>query len=278
MAGNKALVLGGGGLAGIAWATGVLTGLAERGVDVTDADVIIGTSAGSAVAAQLGRGPSLAELFERQVDPASANRELVPYGLDMAKLWEALLETRVGVGDPNELRRRVGLLALQNETVPESQRREVVAGRLPEHTWPERDLRITAVNTRTGEPVVFDRASGVDLVDAVAASCAVPGVWPPVTIGAERYIDGGVRTMVNADLAEGYARILVVAPLPAPPLDEEIEQLRTSSRVELIVPDENALAAFGDNPLDPATRKPSAEAGLTQGREAATVVGALWNG
>jgi NTE family protein len=278
MAENKALVLGGGGLAGIAWATGVLTGLAEHGIDVTDADVIIGTSAGSAVAAQLGRSWSLAELFERQVDPASANRELVPYGLDMAKLWEDLLETRVGVSDPTEQRRRVGTLALQNETVPESQRREVVAGRLPEHTWPERDLRITAVNARTGEPVVFDRTSGVDLVDAVSASCAVPGVWPPVTIGTERFIDGGVRTMVNADLAEGYARILIVAPLPAPPLDEEVEQLRTASRVELIVPDENALGAFGDNPLDPATRKPSAEAGLAQGREAAAAVAALWNG
>lgn len=275
---TKALVLGGGGVAGIAWTTGVLAGLADQGVDVTDADLILGTSAGSTVAVQLSSGLSLPELFQRQADPALANRELTPVGLNMPKLWEELNATREGTDDPAQQRRRVGALALRAETVTEAERREVIAGRLPTHTWPDRDLRIIAVDTGTGEPVVFDRGSGVDLVDAVAASCAVPGVWPPVTIGDTRYTDGGVRTIANADLAAGYQRVLVLAPMPAPPLDEEIEGLRAAAEAELITPDEGSLAAIGTNGLDPATRTPAAQAGLVQGRKAAAAIAELWNG
>ena len=64
-----------------------------------------------------------------------------------------------------------------------------------------------------GEFVAFEKSSGVSLVDAVAASCAVPGVWPPVTINGRRYIDGGMRSAVNADLAAGYERVVVLAPI-----------------------------------------------------------------
>lgn len=273
---RKALVLGGGGVAGIAWLTGVLAGLAERGVELTDADVIIGTSAGSTVAAQLDGGLTLAELFRRQAEPALSNREIQPAAFDAAELWAALGEARSGTDDPDEQRRRVGELALCATTVPEAARREVVAGRRPATTWPERDLRIVAVNAHTGEPVVFDRHSGVELLDAVTASCAVPGVWPPVTIGSSRYVDGGVRTLANADLARGYDRVLVVAPIVDPSLEEELSAIRKEGQVELIAPDEAALAAFGSNPLDPATRPPSARAGLTQGHTAAATVAALW--
>ncbi|MGF1425782.1 patatin-like phospholipase family protein [Kitasatospora sp. LaBMicrA B282] len=279
---DKALVLGGGGVAGIAWTFGVLAGLADgpSGVDVRTPDVVIGTSAGSVVAAQLRPEVSLLERYEQQIKPrpAGAETELTPVGLDIQELWQQLTEARSGTGDPQEQRRRVGALALAAPTVDEAARRASVAARLALSTWPAGDVRITGVDARTGEDVVFTRESGVDLLDAVAASCAVPGVWPPVTIGDRRYVDGGVRTMVNADLATGFDRVLILAPLATPELDEEVAELARHSRVVLITADETAQTAFGANPLDPSTRTPAGLAGFAQGRENVETVRALWVG
>ena len=114
----------------------------------------------------------------------------------------------------------------------------------------------------------------MSLVDAVAASCAVPGIWPPVTIGGSRYMDGGVRSPDNADLAAGFGRITVISPLgfdspiPSPlPLRDVVARLRAEgSAVTVIVPDAASAAAIGANPLDPATRTPASNAGRAQGR------------
>jgi NTE family protein len=125
---------------------------------------------------------------------------------------------------------------------------------------------------------LFDRTSGVSLVDAVAASCAVPGVWPPVTIGDARYIDGGIRTFTNLDLAAGYTRVLVIAPMPDPALEKDAASIAEHGRIEVITPDDAARAAFGTDPLVPTTRTPSGHAGFAQGRAAAQAVAGLWNG
>lgn len=274
---QRALVLGGGGLAGIAWETGVLAGLAAAGADVTGADHIVGTSAGSAVAGQLGSGLPLPELFRRQAEPELQNAELTPTGMTTAELfafWGKLLEE---VTDPAERRRRAAELALTARTVTPTARRRVIENRLPVHTWPQRSITLVAVDTRDCEPRLFDQASGVGLVDAVAASCAVPGIWPPVTIDGSRYMDGGVRSSNNADLAAGYQRVLVLAPMADPALADEVALLEHSGRVEVITPDEASLAAFGTDPLDPASRTPAAHAGLAQGRQLAETVRALWS-
>ncbi|MFJ8476400.1 patatin-like phospholipase family protein [Kitasatospora sp. NPDC094011] len=277
---EKALVLGGGGVAGIAWTFGVLAGLADgpSGVDVGTPDVVIGTSAGSVVAAQLRPEVSLLERYEHQIKPRpdGAETELTPVGIDLQDLWLQLTEARTGTDDPREQRRRVGALALAASTVDEAARRASVAARLALSSWPEGDVRITVVDARTGEDVVFTRESGVDLLHAVTASCAVPGVWPPVTIGDRRYVDGGVRTMVNADLATGFDRVLILAPLATPDLDQEVAELALHSRVVVITAGEAAQAAFGTNPLDPSTRTPAGLAGFTQGQENAEAVRALW--
>jgi NTE family protein len=185
---DRALVLGGGGVAGIAWITGLLFGLSENGVHLRNAELILGTSAGSAVAAQLGCPISVEELYRRQVDPALQTREINPDPRLLQQLLEAFPATPC---DRAELTRKVGQWALRAPTVTEAERRSVVAARLPAHAWPDRLLRIIAVDTETGETRIFDRLSGTGLVDAVAASCAVPGVWPPVTIDGRRYMDGG---------------------------------------------------------------------------------------
>ncbi|SDI39799.1 NTE family protein [Actinokineospora alba] len=264
-------MLGGGGVAGIAWETGILTGLADAGVDVTDAELTIGTSAGSTVAAQLGSGLPLEELFRRQADPAAHNRELAPTGAGGAEFLDTLARLMAETADPAELRRRVGALALAADTVPEPVRRAVIANRLPSTAWPDRAL-IVAVDAATGEPRIFGPDSGVDLVDAVAASCAIPCVWPPVTIGDARYVDGGVRSMANVDLAAGCERALVIAPITDDALWEPVE----GCRMEIVTPDEQTLAAFEPDPLDPATRTPAARAGRAQGRRCAGQVAAFW--
>jgi NTE family protein len=278
-AAQRALVLGGGGLSGIAWETGVLAGLAAAGADVSLADFVLGTSAGATVAAQLGSGLPLAGLFERQTVPALQSAELAPDIGRVAELMESWQQLPLEYPDPAGLRREVGQRALAAVTVPEAERRAVIAGRLPRHSWPTRKLAVVAVEAHTGDVRVFDKDSGADLVDAVTASCAIPGIWPPVTIGAGRYIDGGTRSAVNADLAAGYQRVLILAPMADPPLDEQVAGLTRAAgagSVLVLAPDDESLAAMGINPLDPAVRAPVAQAGYAQGERAAAGVARLW--
>jgi len=278
-AAGRALVLGGGGLSGIAWETGILAGLAAGGVDVTTADYVLGTSAGATVTAQIGSGLPIADLFDRQTVPALQSAELTPDLSRVVELMESWEKLPLEFPDPAELRREVGQRALAVPTVPEAERRAVIAGRLPRRDWPSRKLAVVAVEAHTGDARVFDKDSGADLVDAVTASCAIPGIWPPVTIGGGRYIDGGTRSVVNADLAAGYQRILILAPMADPSLDEQVAALVAAGdevQVHVITPDDESTAAIGLNPLDPAVRAPVARAGYAQGERSAAAVARLW--
>jgi NTE family protein len=275
---GRALVLGGGGITGIAWEWGILAGLAAAGVDLTDADLVVGTSAGSVVGTQVAAGLDVEQRYQAQLAP--------PDGEIAATLGPGLMAryflTMIGPRAPQRVRVRIGRLALRARTVPESERVAVIEKRLPVHDWPDRDLLITAVDAHTGEFRAFDRATGVPLVQAVAASCAVPGVWPPVTIDGRRYIDGGVRSGSNADLAAGHERVVVLAPLPRgfgpiTGVEAQVDALRARSRVALVTPDRAALAAFGRNVLDPAKRAAAARAGLAQARSILAEVRQVWS-
>ncbi|RLP98207.1 patatin-like phospholipase family protein [Micromonospora sp. CV4] len=276
---ERALVLGGGGVTGVAWELGLLAGLAVRGVPVADADLVVGTSAGSVVGAQVCSGVPLEQLYEAQLAP--------PSGELAARLGVAVLARMVWAGartrDPVRARARIGAMALAARTPSEASRRAVIEARLPTARWPERRLLVTAVDASSGEFVVFDGGdSAVSLVDAVGASCAVPGVWPPVTIGARRFVDGGMRSAVNADLAAGARRVLVIAPTsgafgPMPRLAAQVAGLRAAgSRVAVVTPDAAARKAIGRNVLDPARRAGSARAGRAQAAVVADEVAALW--
>jgi NTE family protein len=281
---THALVLGGGGVAGIAWETGLMVGLAEAGLDLRNADLFLGTSAGSTVAAQITSGLTLDELFQRQVDPALQARELNPL-VDYQKMFAEFAQAFKDGGSSTEMMQRTGELALSAPTVPEAERREVIVSRLPVHTWPQLRLEIVAVDAFSGERVVFTRESGVGLVDAVAASCAVPYVWPPVTINQRRYIDGGSYSVANLDLAAGFEKILVLQPdVPAIQLPESLEEqvarlCSQGAQVEVLSPDEAmkaALASVGGNPLDPTLREISANLGRKQARKELARVATLW--
>jgi len=276
MAGG-ALVLGGGGVTGVAWELGMIAGLAEAGVDLTTAVLIVGTSAGSVVGAQIASGTALEELYARQL--AGYGSE-VPARLGVGTLlnlaWIALTSR-----DAARARVRMGAIALAAITGPESERRTVIASRLPSERWPDRDLVVTAIDALSGEFVRFDRNSGVSMVDAIAASCAVPGVWPPATVDGRRYIDGGMRSPVNADLAAGHDRVVVLAPVTAsfprsPSLTDQVAELRKTAKVALVSPDRTALKAIGRNVLDPSRRAPAARAGRRQAADVATSVAGVW--
>lgn len=285
---TRALVLGGGGLAGIAWEVGVLVGLAEGGVDLGLADRIVGTSAGSVVGTLLATGVDLTAVHEQHRSGAAAAASGPPVTLDLEALGGELAGATSGARDAREMRARLGTWALSVDTVPESERREIIAARLPVREWPDRDLRISAVDAGSGEVVIFDRASGVSLVDAVAASCAVPGVWPPTTVDGRRYMDGGVASVVHVARADDPTpadRLLVVAPLDPPAggpfrsVREEIEHRRERHRdaeALALLADEASVAAFGTNVLDPATMPASARAGREQGRARADEVARRW--
>ena len=185
---------------------GVVAGLLDAGLDVTGADLVVGTSAGSTAAAQI-TGAALAELLAATVaahpppaPPAAGARPAGPV-VDHLQRTDAII---AAAADAADMRRRMGAAALDLDGASDGSRsarwRAVVAARLPSLDWPERRCCITAVDARTGEPVVFDRDSGVDLVDAVAASCSSGFAY---AIGDDRYIDGGYRRNENADLAAG---------------------------------------------------------------------------
>ena len=278
---TRALVLAGGGNAGIGWETGVLRGLLDSGLDVLDADLVVGTSAGASVGAQITSGVALTDLYEQRLAAGALASEL-PVPDDDGSRLAAIGAVLAGTGSMQEVCVRIGALALASRTVTEEARRAVIAARLPAHAWPERRLLVTAVDAASGELRCFDRSSGVSLVDAVAASCAVPGVWPPVTIDGRRYIDGGVRSIANVDLAEGCDRVLVLAPFPDLEVTAFGGGLRAQiaglspSRVHLVVPDAASRAAFGNNALDARAIAPSARAGREQGRGVVEEVREAW--
>ena len=289
--GGRALVLGGGGSNGNAWSIGVIAGLFDAGVDVTRADLIIGTSAGSTTAAQVSNATPPPELF------ASILAEVLPprTGADHARVQTGpaanVMETTNGIiasaKDVADMRRKMGAWALGNDTTsPEhtQQWRATVAARLPGLIWPQVKLIVTAVDAHTGEPVLFDRDSGVDLVDAVAASCAGGFAFG---IGNNDYIDGGyISNADNAYLAARYGRVLVLSPFGGrsrTPMEwgthlaTQVDELRAKgSIVETIFPDNAALEAFGDNMMDFSRRPLSAQAGYNQGRAYAGELMQLW--
>jgi NTE family protein len=291
---GRALVLGGGGSTGNAWLIGVIAGLFDAGLDVTGADLIIGTSAGSTAAAQItSAAPD--ELLAATLSTAAQPRT-APAGSDGGRGRSATVVNHLertsriiaASEDAADMRRRMGAAALELDAASDGSTqarwRATVAARLPSQHWPEQTVLITAVNASTGEPVVFDRHSGVELVDAVAASCASGFAYG---IGGRRYIDGGYRSNAeNADLAAGYARVLVLSPFggrtrtPAEwglDLATQVDELRAGgSWVETIFPDSSSEHMFGANAMDLSLRPPAARAGYEQGRALAGQLTGFW--
>jgi NTE family protein len=205
--------------------------------------------------------------YARQIDDNHA--EISPQ-IDLELLALIFGELAGGGTSTDEQRIRIGTLALQTPTVSEEIRRDVIKKRLPSHEWPTTPLVLTAIDAATGEFVTWDVNSGIALIDAVASSCAVPSVWPCVSINGKKYYDGGLRNAANAFLVAGHSEVIVIAPQTtglSPLIEEELEELRASgSVVHLMTCDAEAIEAMGPNSLDPRFRRPAAEHGRRQGR------------
>jgi len=273
--GRRALVLGGGGITGIAWEIGMLAGLAEAGIELNDADLVIGTSAGSVVGARLRCDAPIEELYESQLVDASGE-QATPFG------GTVILRYFLAGISPGGAQRARAWIGRRAARVTGPDRRGVFEALLRGADWPEKRFLVTAVEAETGEAKVFDRDSGVPMIDAVAASCAVPLVWPAVTIDGKHYVDGGLRSPTNADLATDHQQVVVLAPV--------VQAFRRSQRVATLIarlgadvhaivvsPDLAAKRAIGRNVLDPANRAAAARAGRKQAHAAAPSIAVVWH-
>ena len=280
---------------GIGWESGIVSGLMEGGVDLSLADLIVGTSAGSFVGANLAMGHNVAHLAERFI---SERQKPVPAGQpapippDLSILIGKMQEAVSGLRPAKEVRAEIGAWALTATTSSEQDFIKSLGGwlfDLPENAWPRRPYACTAVDAVDGSFVVWDQEAAVGLARAVASSCSVPGIFPPITIRGRRYIDGGMRSSTNADVAKGYDKVLVIAvrvrtqdPIMAErfskPLEKELKILRESNaQVEVITPDTASLDAFGTNLMDRSRRPVAAKTGLSQGRSDAQRLQRFWS-
>jgi NTE family protein len=276
---KRALVLGGGGVTGAAWELGLIAGLTAEGIDLAAADLIVGTSAGAVTGAQLSSGMDLELLYQRQLEP--------PVGEIAARLGFGLISRQIWImitsSGPTRLRMRMGKLALRSRTVSAAERRKVIESRLPSHEWPAVPLQLTAVDAETGEFAVFDAASHASLIDAVGASCAIPGLWPAVTVAGHRYIDGGMRSPANADLAAGYDSVVIMVPVGRrsgvlPGADKQAEELRAAgAKVVVVSPDQGARKAIGHDLADLRRRATAAQAGRAQAAAVVADVRDAWH-
>ena len=284
---RRALVLGGGGIVGVAWEAAILAGLLEGGADLRDADLIVGTSAGSIIGSQIAAGRDARELMREGRDqsaPASSAKPDVAGITAVFSTWGSQDEMT------SEACARVGALALAAHTMPEEELLARFAAR--GDAWPEKPLLVTAVDCESGELRVFDAAANVPLRLAISASCSVPGMFPPVTIGGHRYMDGGVRSGTSADLAQRMApdAVLIIAPMGssaesafgrmiARRLAAEAAALESAgARVMIVQFDDAAKQSGAANLMDPAGAAPAADAGEAHGRRLAADVRALWDG
>ena len=285
---SRALVLGGGGPVGFGWEIGMLKGLADQGIHLAEANLIVGTSAGSGVGSQLASGVSPEELYEKQLQDVASVTPAAKLTPDLEALRQVFELWIGGSAMTQKVRAEIGALAVKAKTGPEQEwTSSFNDDLLGSSEWPEKRLVITAVDVRTGEFVSWDSSSAVPLPLAIAASCSLPGIIPTVSINGGRYMDGGLRSVSNADLANGYDRIVVIAPSGAMDtpydqntrrqLEDEARTLRDGgSTVAVVMPDAEALAASGPNRMDVAFLSPAAEAGLRQATSVGDEIRAIW--
>ena len=293
---SRALVLGGGGPVGIAWESGLIAGLAQGGVDLGQADYTIGTSAGAFVGVRLAMGEPAAKLADPIfADAARPLRNVTRSARrppDLTKLMRLMAHAQEAGRDPAEARAEIGAYALESETITEEEFIESFGrafASLPEDAWPPREFACTAVDTASGGFQLWTRDSGVGVVRAVASSCSMPGIYPPITLQGKRWYDGGGRSSTNADLATGHDAVVVIgvrlgdwtpggalARLFAH-LDEEVKTLADAgAKVVTVLPNDASRAAMGGNLMDFQKRVDAARAGLAQGHAVLAEVRAVW--
>jgi NTE family protein len=274
---SRALVLSGGGNAGAAWLAGILSALRQQGIDFGDADLIVGTSAGARVGAQLATGTlgQAVEMYRRPDMPAVTVYATLP------QFVAASMRIIAQAPNEQEAARRIAAMGpLGARLASGDERRRMVAAQLPVRRWPTQRLLIAAVDAGTGARVAFDAESGVGLVDAVTASGALPGIYPLATINGRQYADGAAHSLYSADLAAGHDVVTVLSPLPLndylrAKLDAEVKALGPAA-VHVVTADQQSLAAIGPDALSAEAAQAALEAGMAQARRESAALHAIW--
>jgi len=276
---TRAVVLGGGGVTGMAWEIGIITALLQEGIDLADADVIIGTSAGSFVGSALASGYDMKKLYDSQFDQNTLE-ENTSVDSEIMALWtEAFI---CGKDDKKKIGKMLGDIAKKYPPkISREKRQSIVESRLTTTLWPSK-LKVTAIDAETGALHVFDKDSGTPLINAVNASGAVPGLWPLVTFDERDWIDGGMVSSTNAHLADYYDKVVILSPMPqkyglVPSVKEDVAEMQKRANVSLIVPNNDSILAIGKNPYDPAHAESSAKAGFNQGIKEVAVIYKTWS-
>ncbi|WP_030245729.1 patatin-like phospholipase family protein [Streptomyces sp. NRRL S-350] len=273
---ERALALGAGGPVGAAWMAGMACGLRQAGMDLGEADLIVGTSTGAIIGAVLASGQNPCRLAT-PVRPAGSGG--TPPQVDGRRLEEVFAVLGGAASNPAEAWRRAGRIAVVAETGPEQAHVDRMGALVGADRWPDRRLLITAMDAETGEPKVFDRAGGAPLPSAVAASTAFPGIYPPITINGRRYMDGSLRSATNAGLAAGARTLVVVDPqahlFPRELLHRELA-VAGATTVVTIEPDPTSIRAIGPNLNDRTAWQPAYQAGLGQAAAAAEQLRLAW--
>jgi NTE family protein len=256
---------------------GLIAGLYEIGVDLADADLVVGTSAGARTGAQLATG-----VVDRAIQ--AYRTPGLPFARTYAGLPDFLAAARpilATAADELEAARLIANLGpLGPGLASASERRQEIAAFLPVRTWPGKPLKISAVNADSGRRVVFDACSGAGLLDAVTASGALPGIYPLAEIDGLRFADGGAYSLYSADLAAGHDVVIVISPMPLNPnlrrkLDAEVATLADSVS-HVILADELSLAAIGPDPNSVHAQSPALDAGMAQAAREVDSLRSVW--
>ena len=282
----RAVVLGSGGATGGAWEIGVLKGLGDADIDLTRADLFVGSSVGAVLGCQIQSSQSVGDLYAARTRPPSSIPASSPVGqqehhssaADLQYFQECLRmwsRAREDLAVRIELGRRA--LAAPHP-VPEELQIESMRRRLAMHGWPSRSVKVAAVDVWDGTVRFFEHSQGVPVEVAVAASCAQPGLQAPVRVGDRRYMDGGTAG-TNIDGAAGYEIIIAVTAFPARDRTrQEIDEVSASGgQVIHVAPDAEARRAMGPDPSDVSRVRIAADAGARQGREIASTARDLWS-
>lgn len=284
------IVLGAGGVLGFTWSVAALHAWEqETGLDARDAEIRIGTSAGSILAALVGLGVGVETILRHQLGTSLAEDRSVEWNHDVDSGGTRPPFPRLKFGSPGLLFSvirhpgRVPPLAAISAILPRGQASlsplKTMLDRLADNgrDWPDLDTWIVAMDYTTGDREVFGRPGSPEarLSLAVQASCSIPGWYEPVKIGRRAYVDGGALSSTSLDLLAGAGldEVVVIAPMvsrnydrPNAPLARLERRWRrsttkrvlrevaaveaTDTRVRLLCPGPLDLAAMGGNLMD----------------------------
>jgi NTE family protein len=276
---QRAVVLGGGGLTGYAWEVGILKGLRDAGIDLTVADLIIGTSAGSILGTQIRSGKAVDDLYASMLAPPSGGSPPARSPADVQYLQDTYRLWLTGAENTATMRVEVGKRALETpHPIAEEAQKNRWRRMLGISEWPNQPLKISAVDITDGAVRFFDRSQDVGIETAAAASTAIPGLHAPITVGDRRYMDGGVAT-TGIDAALGYGTVVAITTGGGQLVRQQVELVRSGgSRIVNVSPDAESLSALGTDRMVASQAKPSAEAGLRQAGMVVEEVRKVWTG